>query len=81
METKSKKESQKLEEAIKLAMKPATTNILKRVKFASKQDEHVFRRLPISDFEKERLLFDLAEATKVEELCPSSSCSESPVEP
>lgn len=36
--------------------KPARTNLLKMVRFKNKVDKEVFLRLPISDYEKEKII-------------------------
>ena len=42
----------------KLPENKALTDILKVLKFNSKQDEEIFGRLPLTDRQKEELLFD-----------------------
>ena len=54
-ETNKEKINKYLDDEIK---EPALTNILEVVKWELKEDEENFNLLPLSDFQKEELLFD-----------------------
>lgn len=56
--TKEEKERhEEQEEAIKQANAPAKTNILNNISFKNELDKQVFNMLPLSDEQKEELIF------------------------
>ena len=67
--TKEEKERhEEQEKAIKQALEPAKTNILNNISFKNELDKQVFDMLPLSDEQKEELIFGVEFGKSFEEI-------------